>query len=247
VSFLFPHCTTYCPLMARDLALPQKALAAESIDSTVEIVTFNVDPGGAGQAAAFLEQYGAASDPAASPACGERSVPRRVLESRRWRTGRRARQPACEASPRQLRHQALRRDIRRRWKRKRSATCSPARTRPPKQRSSTLSSLSSGLRVGNSRRGGTHRAEQVRECKCQTRGPGVGQPICLPVCAFSMIAHSDPAGSAGICAQFTDAAVGRFPLTVATLSLIIRGRVVVSSGEEGAGAASAVGQAPAVR
>jgi hypothetical protein len=40
---------------------------------------------------------------------------------------------------------------------------------------------------------------------------------------------------------------GRFPLTVATLSLIIRGRVVVSSGEEGARAASAVGQAPAVR
>ena len=41
---------------------------------------------------------------------------------------------------------------------------------------------------------------------------------------------------------------GGFPLTVAALSLIIRGRVVVvvSSGEEGAGAASAVGLAPAV-
>jgi len=66
VSFLFPYCTTDCPLLARDLALLQQALAAESLGAKVEIVTFNVDPGGAGprQLAAFLEQYGAASDPA---------------------------------------------------------------------------------------------------------------------------------------------------------------------------------------
>jgi len=66
VSFLFPYCTTDCPLLARDLALLQQALAAEGLGGKVEIVTFNVDPGGAGpgQLAAFLEQYGAASDPA---------------------------------------------------------------------------------------------------------------------------------------------------------------------------------------
>ena len=66
VSFLFPYCTTDCPLLARELALLQQALAAEGLGGKVEIVTFNVDPGGAGprQLAAFLEQYGAAPDPA---------------------------------------------------------------------------------------------------------------------------------------------------------------------------------------
>jgi hypothetical protein len=41
-------------------------------------------------------------------------------------------------------------------------------------------------------------------------------------------------------------AAGWFLLTVATLPMIIRGCAVYSSGEEGGGAASAVGQAPAV-
>jgi len=69
VSFLFPYCTTDCPLLARDLALLQRALAAQGLGGKVEIVTFNVDPGGAGprQLAAFLGQYGAAADPAATP------------------------------------------------------------------------------------------------------------------------------------------------------------------------------------
>jgi cytochrome oxidase Cu insertion factor (SCO1/SenC/PrrC family) len=68
VSFLFPYCTTDCPLLARDLALLQQSVAAEGLGGKVEIVTFNVDPGGAGprQLAAFLEQYGAETDPAAS-------------------------------------------------------------------------------------------------------------------------------------------------------------------------------------
>lgn len=66
VGFLFPYCTTDCPVLARDLALLQQALAAKSLGGRVEIVTFNVDPGGAGprQLADFLEQYGAAPDPA---------------------------------------------------------------------------------------------------------------------------------------------------------------------------------------
>jgi cytochrome oxidase Cu insertion factor (SCO1/SenC/PrrC family) len=69
VSFLFPYCTTDCPPLARDLALLQRSLAAQGLGGTVEIVTFNVDPGGAGprQLAAFLDQYGAAADPAATP------------------------------------------------------------------------------------------------------------------------------------------------------------------------------------
>src|SRR5262245_42551704 len=46
VSFLFPYCTTDCPLLARDLALLQQALPAEGLGGKVEIVTFNVDPGG---------------------------------------------------------------------------------------------------------------------------------------------------------------------------------------------------------
>jgi len=68
VSFLFPYCTTDCPLLARDLALLQQELAAERLGGKVELVTFNVDPGGAGprQLAAFLKQYGAAADPAAA-------------------------------------------------------------------------------------------------------------------------------------------------------------------------------------
>lgn len=66
VSFLFPYCTTDCPLLARDLALLQHALARIGLGGKAEIVTFNVDPGGAGpsQLAAFLTQYGAAPDPA---------------------------------------------------------------------------------------------------------------------------------------------------------------------------------------
>jgi cytochrome oxidase Cu insertion factor (SCO1/SenC/PrrC family) len=70
VSFLFPYCTTDCPLLARDLALLQQSLAAEGLGGKAEIVSFNVDPGGAGprQLAAFLKQYGAVADPAASKA-----------------------------------------------------------------------------------------------------------------------------------------------------------------------------------
>lgn len=68
VSFLFPYCTTDCPLLARHLALLQRALAAGGLGGQVEIVSFNVDPGGAGprQLAAFLKQYGAAADPEAA-------------------------------------------------------------------------------------------------------------------------------------------------------------------------------------
>src|SRR5437762_1739640 len=41
VGFLFPYCTTDCPLLARNLALLQQGLAAEGLGGEVEIVTFN--------------------------------------------------------------------------------------------------------------------------------------------------------------------------------------------------------------
>jgi protein SCO1 len=65
VSFLFPYCTTDCPLLARDLAVLQHKLAAQGLGGKVTIVTFNVDPGGAGpeQLTEFLRQYGGNADP----------------------------------------------------------------------------------------------------------------------------------------------------------------------------------------
>ncbi|MGH3448918.1 MAG: SCO family protein [Nocardioidaceae bacterium] len=66
VSFLFPYCTTDCPILARDLARLQHTLAAKGLAKKTAIVTFNVDPGGPSprQLSEFLRQYGAHADPA---------------------------------------------------------------------------------------------------------------------------------------------------------------------------------------
>ncbi|MGN6302459.1 MAG: SCO family protein [Angustibacter sp.] len=50
VSFLFPYCTSYCPEIARQMAVLQSALAGTPLAKRVEIVAFNVDPTGAGPA-----------------------------------------------------------------------------------------------------------------------------------------------------------------------------------------------------
>lgn len=65
VSFLFPYCTTDCPILARDLARLQHTLAADGLGDKTAIVTFNVDPGGPNprQLTEFLRQYGAHADP----------------------------------------------------------------------------------------------------------------------------------------------------------------------------------------
>lgn len=65
VSFLFPYCTTDCPLLARNLALMQQRLADQGLGGRVEIITFNVDPSGAGPAELrrFIAQYGGQADP----------------------------------------------------------------------------------------------------------------------------------------------------------------------------------------
>jgi protein SCO1/2 len=68
VSFLFPYCTTDCPLLARSLAILQQRLAEQGLGGRVEIVTFNVDPSGAGpaQLRRFIAQYGGQADPGAA-------------------------------------------------------------------------------------------------------------------------------------------------------------------------------------
>ncbi len=50
VSFLFPYCTSYCPEIARQMTVLQSAIAGTPLAGKVEIVAFNVDPGGAGRA-----------------------------------------------------------------------------------------------------------------------------------------------------------------------------------------------------
>jgi protein SCO1/2 len=61
VSFLFPYCTTMCPLIAAHLANFENLGARPAgIADKVAIVSFNLDPAGTGpaQMRAFLKQYG---------------------------------------------------------------------------------------------------------------------------------------------------------------------------------------------
>lgn len=61
VTFLFPYCTTLCPLIAAHLAnLETLGLRPAGIADKVEIVSFNVDPANTGpsQMRDFLRQYG---------------------------------------------------------------------------------------------------------------------------------------------------------------------------------------------
>jgi protein SCO1/2 len=58
VSYLFPYCTTYCPLTARMLAETEQLVDRAGLNDSVTFVAFNVDPEGAGPAelSAFLRQ-----------------------------------------------------------------------------------------------------------------------------------------------------------------------------------------------
>ncbi len=60
VSFLFPYCNTFCPVIAAHLVAFENALAGSPLAGKVEVVAFNVDPGGTGpkQMRAFLREYG---------------------------------------------------------------------------------------------------------------------------------------------------------------------------------------------
>lgn len=65
VSFLFPYCTSSCPVLARELAQVQHILAREGLQGKVVLVTFNVDPGDVPprHLMKFLRQYGADARP----------------------------------------------------------------------------------------------------------------------------------------------------------------------------------------
>lgn len=60
VAFLFPYCTSYCPLIAAELVRFENDLQKAKLVNRVRIVSFNVDPGGSGpdQMRAFMKEYG---------------------------------------------------------------------------------------------------------------------------------------------------------------------------------------------
>lgn len=60
VTFLFPYCTTYCPLIAAHLVGFENLLKSAGLQNQVAIVAFDVDPAGTGpkQMRAFLKEYG---------------------------------------------------------------------------------------------------------------------------------------------------------------------------------------------
>jgi protein SCO1 len=60
ISYLFPYCTTYCPLLAATLAQTERLADRAGLTGKVAFVAFNVDPEGADPArlAAFLKQEG---------------------------------------------------------------------------------------------------------------------------------------------------------------------------------------------
>ncbi len=60
VTFLFPYCRTYCPLVAAHLRGLQTELETAGLADRVQMVAFNVDPAGADRSRmrTFLRQYG---------------------------------------------------------------------------------------------------------------------------------------------------------------------------------------------
>ncbi|HKK26667.1 MAG TPA: SCO family protein [Gemmatimonadota bacterium] len=60
VTFLFPYCRTYCPLIAAHLRGLEGSLRAAGLADRVQFVAFNVDPAHTGpdQMRSFLRQYG---------------------------------------------------------------------------------------------------------------------------------------------------------------------------------------------
>jgi cytochrome oxidase Cu insertion factor (SCO1/SenC/PrrC family) len=60
VTFLFPYCTEYCPLIAGWLVRTEKILARDGLADRVQLVSFNVDPAHTGPPVlrAFMSQYG---------------------------------------------------------------------------------------------------------------------------------------------------------------------------------------------
>jgi len=60
VTFLFPYCTTYCPVITAHQAGLESTLRLGGLQDKVGVVAYNVDPGGTGtaQMREFLKEYG---------------------------------------------------------------------------------------------------------------------------------------------------------------------------------------------
>jgi cytochrome oxidase Cu insertion factor (SCO1/SenC/PrrC family) len=60
VTFLFPYCTSYCPLITAHLIGFERLAAQSDLRDRVEVVAFNVAPGSVGpdQMREYLKQYG---------------------------------------------------------------------------------------------------------------------------------------------------------------------------------------------
>jgi len=60
VTFLFPYCTSYCPLIAHNFVSLAGVLQTAGLDAKVQLVSFNVDPENTGidQMRTFQRQYG---------------------------------------------------------------------------------------------------------------------------------------------------------------------------------------------
>lgn len=60
ISYLFPYCTSYCPIIARTLAETERLADQHGLRGKVDFVAFNVDPAEAGPPvmSAFLRQEG---------------------------------------------------------------------------------------------------------------------------------------------------------------------------------------------
>jgi len=82
VSFLFPFCTTYCPATAAAMTTLQHDLARTPLRNKVQVVVFNVDPGGASrsQLRRFWSEFGGdPDDPSTSLLTGSPAATRRVV------------------------------------------------------------------------------------------------------------------------------------------------------------------------
>ena len=60
VTFLFPYCQGYCPLIAHNFVSLEQQLKASKMADAVQLIAFNVDPDSTGpaQMKAFQQQYG---------------------------------------------------------------------------------------------------------------------------------------------------------------------------------------------
>ena len=94
VTFLFPYCTTYCPLITVHLIGFEHLLQQMGHQNHVEVVAFNVAPEAADQSAMreYLKQYVGSGgsglavpdgDAGGDPAGGHRRLSRRLPEGRR--------------------------------------------------------------------------------------------------------------------------------------------------------------------